>query len=231
MLGKSKRPRKNYWEENIQGFAGFYDKKSEENISGACGMAYIYKKLIFPIEKKFMRNRYNIVSAYIEKNVHQGMKVADIGCGSGIFTKKMANKNAKVYAIDYTESALNLTKKNLSMDELTSVELINLDIISEHIPPVDLTISIGVLTYIDEIDQYLDNILPYTYLFLFNFLDSNHPLNVIRKMAPILDVRNYSYYSTNDIKNKLEARNFKINLIQKLATGFMVHSEKKTVSV
>lgn len=227
MLAKNKAINKHYWERNIEGFSGFYDEKSEEDISGPRSFRYMYRKFIFPIEKRFMLERYNRVSDYIESNVHSGMKVADIGCGSGIFTKKMSSKGAKVYALDYTQRALNLTKNNLSVDESKFVELIKLDITSEHIPFVDLAISVGVLTYIDEVGQYFDNILPFTRLFLFNYLDYNDPINIVRRIIPILDVRHYSYHSTNDIKNKLEIRNFRINSRQKLATGFIVDSERK----
>lgn len=224
---KNKIINKNYWEKNIQGFAGFYDKKSEEELSGPRSFRYMYRKLILPIEKRFMFKRYNSVSGYIEKNVHPGMKVADIGCGSGIFTKKMAHKGAKVYAIDYTQSALDLTKKSLTIDESNSVELIKLDITSDHIPSVDLAISIGTLTYIDEVDQYFNNILPFTRLFLFNYLDVNNPINIVRRMVTMLDVRNYSYHSSDIIRNELRNRGFRINFRQRLATGFIVGSEKK----
>jgi len=226
MMARSKTVIKNYWEKNVKEFAGFYDKNSEEHIKGNQGFRYLYKKFIFPIEKIFMLKRYNIVSDYIEKNVRLGMKVADIGCGNGIFTKKMAGKKAKVYALDYTQSALNLTKNNLTLEESKSVELIKLDITSEHIPFVDLAISIGVLPYVYELDIFFDNILPFTSSFLFNYLDSNHPINIVRRIMPILDVRNYCYHNRKNIKNKLEVRNFKINFEQNLATGFIVSSKK-----
>ena len=40
------------------------------------------------------------------------MKVANTACGSGIYTRKMIDKGVFVYAFDYAESCINLTKKN-----------------------------------------------------------------------------------------------------------------------
>lgn len=226
MAVRNRRIIKNYWEENIERFAGFYGKQSGEDIIAPSFISFIYRNLIFPIERKFMVDRYNIVSSYIEKNVRDGMKVADVGCGSGIFTGQMASKEAKVYAIDYNESALSLTKKNLSIDQLKYVEFLKLDIVDEHIPTVDLVISIGVLPYINDIDKYFDNILPFTSLFLFNFLEHNHPLNKLRRKIPVLDVRNYSYHSFQEIRRKIEDKKFGIISIEKLATGFVVESKR-----
>ena len=222
-----KKAYKDYWEKNIQGFSGFYDKNSEENISAPWGISHAYKTFIFPVERMFMRDRYNIVSDYISQNIHSGMKVADIGCGNGIFTKKIANRGAKVYAIDYTQSALDLTKSTLSKDESKNVELMKLDITSEHIPAVDAAISIGTIMYVEDRECYFDNILPYTPLFLFSFLESSHPLNVFRKIVPVLDVRHYFYHRSSNIKNDLEKRGFKISSKIKLATGFIVDAKRK----
>src|ERR1700758_3747246 len=107
-MGTSQELNKKYWEENIEGFSGFYDTKSEENISGNFLISFFYKKLIFPMEKKYMFVRHTCVSNFIESNIKDGMKVADIGCGSGVYVKKMIQKGAFVYAFDYAESALNL---------------------------------------------------------------------------------------------------------------------------
>ena len=59
-------------------------------------------------------------------------------------SRKMIDKGAFVYAFDYAESAINLTKKNNNFpsSELASVEI--LDISTTKIPDIDLAISIGV---------------------------------------------------------------------------------------
>ncbi len=229
MAARNRRLIRSYWEENIERFAGFYDKQSEENIIAPSFISFLYRHLIFRIEKKFMVDRYNIVSEYIEKNVRDGMKVADVGCGNGIFTRKMVNMGAKVYAIDFSESALSLTKRNLSIDQVKHVEFLNLDIAEEHIPTVNLVISIGVLPYVNDLRKFFDNILPFTSLCLFNFLDNNHFLNKLRRIIPVLDVRNYNYHGFEEIREKVEDHDFRIILMHKLATGFVVESRKNSL--
>ncbi len=217
---------KKYWEANIEGFSGFYDTKSEENIIGSKGITFLYKKILFPIEKRFMFKRHTLVLSYIDKYVKKGMKVADIGCGSGIYTRKMIDKGAFVYAFDYAESAINLTKKNNNFpsSELASVEI--LDISTTKIPDIDLAISIGVLPYIENLEKYLNNILPHTERLLFNYLNRNNFLNRIRKIVTFLDVRKYSYHSYDEILQVLKKQNYSIEEKTKLATGFLLNVKK-----
>lgn len=219
---KRKAGTKEYWEKNIGGFAGFYDKKSEEDFKAPFLIKHLYKLLVLPIEKKYMRDRYEMICGFIEQNVEPGMKVADIGCGSGIHTKLMANKCKKVYAIDYAQSAIDLTANSLSPEEMQRVEIMKLDITLDHIPDVDIAISIGVLPYINELDSFFGNILPYTKRFLFNYLDITNFFNRFRRNFPILDVRHYSYYDSKAISNGLKEKGFAVNELHRLATGFVI---------
>ena len=70
-----------YWEKNIKGFSGFYDKGSEENISGSVLLKSFYKTVVFPIEKSLMKKRFQMTLDFIQRNVKEGKVVADIGCG------------------------------------------------------------------------------------------------------------------------------------------------------
>ena len=226
MIKKNKITSQEYWQQNIQGFSGFYDRTSEETLQGPSVLTSIYKAIIFPLEKKYMRQRFNMVSAYIAQNARSGMAIADIGCGCGIYTKQAASLGAKVYALDFVDNALALTRKNLTGDELKFVQFLKMDITRQAIPKVDMVISIGVLPYVDGLDSFFDNVLPYTDLFLFNFLDAESWLNILRKKMPVLDVRGYSYFSASEVRQKLAAGNFEIVDIQKLATGFVVQSKR-----
>jgi SAM-dependent methyltransferase len=215
-----------YWENNIEGFSKFYDSESEENIIAPKYISQLYKRIIFPIEKKYMLDRYEIVCAYIEKNVHQGTTIADVGCGGGIFTEKMVLKNARVFALDYSNSALNLVRNKLVRHKMAGLELIKLDITKQRIPCVNLAIAIGVLTYTNEINAFFGNILPYTDKFLFNYLNAHNPINIFRRLFSIFDVRKLCYHRTADIKMQLHKRGFRINHTIKLATGFVIDCEK-----
>ncbi len=215
-----------YWEKNIKGFSGFYEKCSQELIQASPMFTTVYKALVFPLEKKVMERRFEMVSAFIAKNVCPGIRAADIGCGGGVYTQQMAARGAQVHASDFANAAIQLTKERLSVDESKNVVFIQMDIMSQPIVTVDVAISIGVVPYIDRIDQFFDNILPYTNLFLFNFLDKNSWINSLRHTLKVLDVRGYSYYSKEEIDKKLEARGFEVLRMEKLGTGFMVHAKR-----
>lgn len=224
---KNRTVNRDYWEQNIEGFSGFYDVKSEEQIRAGRGLAFLYKKFLFPIEKKYMYDRYRYVCEYIDRHVEPGMKVADIGCGSGVFVKRMVARGAFVYALDYAESAVNLTRRNLTADEARSVELIHADITQLKLPEVDVAISIGVLTYIDAIDEFFDNIVSSSRHLLFNYLDGANVLNRLRRrVLPFLDVRDYSYHTSADVQVKLHQRGCEVKKRQRLATGFLIESER-----
>ena len=81
--GIKQKRRYEYWEKNIEGFSGFYDSCSEENIKGNLLLKYLYRKFIFPIEQKVTRRRYDMVIERLSENVSEKNIVADVGCGGG----------------------------------------------------------------------------------------------------------------------------------------------------
>ncbi len=218
--------KKEYWEKNIENYSGFYYVNSEENIKIPFGLSVIYKKFLFPLERKVTLERYNNVCSFIDRNIKNGMKVADVGCGSGIFSKKIIEKGAFVFAMDYTSGALDLTKRNLLSDELNQIELTQLDITKNSIPRVDVAISIGVLPYIDDLDMYFENILPYTNLFLFNYINKYNIFNMVRRILSFLNVRNYSCHNFSEISASVNKYGFKIIEKKKLGTGFMIELKR-----
>lgn len=219
--------KREYWEKNIENYSRFYYASSEENINIPLWLSAAYKKYLFPLERKVTIERYDSVCSFIDTNVKKGMKVADIGCGSGIFSKKLIERGAFVYAMDYASSALDLTKKSLSAEELNHVELTQLDVTSTGIPRVDIAISIGVLPYIDELDKYFENVLPNTDLLLFNYINKYNPFNLVRRFLPLLDVRNYSYHDLKEISALTKKYGFKVTEKKKLGTGFMIELKRQ----
>mgnify|MGYP000618455033 CR=1 FL=1 len=220
---------KKYWENNIEGFSGFYDTTSEETIQGNKLFAWLYKHIVFPMEKKYMQVRHKMVSDFIDEHIMSGSVVADIGCGSGIYSKKMAalvGSQGKVHALDFTAASIKLVNNNLSGIEKAHVVIQQFDIVKEHIPNVDIAISIGVLPYIDDLNVYLKNIIPYTNKVYFNFLDADHWLNKVRRYLPFLNARDYSYHAFKDIQKYLEEAGFSVETIQVLATGKMIYAKK-----
>jgi len=216
-----------YWEKNIAGFSGFYDKESEENLSTSPLIEFCYKKAIFPIEKKYMKERYNLVVSFINNYVNREMEVADIGCGSGIYTKILAGRCKRVYALDFAQNALDITKGGLTQNELKHVIMLKQNITDYPIPKVDMAIAIGVLPYVTNYQPFFNNILPYTNGLLFNFLDSRNYFNLIRRACPFLNVRNYSYHKFLDIAEILKENNFSVLHRYKLASGIVVNAVKE----
>jgi SAM-dependent methyltransferase len=221
--------RQAYWEENIGGFAGFYDRKSEERILAPPGLAWLYRRFLFPIEKRYMKVRYDLVSSYLTRHVKQGTVAADIGCGDGIFTKKMLDLGAeKVYALDFTESALELTRKRLGSTEDERVTFIHSDISKTPIPKVEVAIAIGVLVYVSDVEAFFANVLPHTERLLVNFVSADNPLNRLRRRLTVLDVRRLTYQRMHEIESILDRHGFVVTHFDPLATGFMLQTERRS---
>lgn len=218
---------KSYWEDNIEGFSNFYDKNSEEAFNTNPLFGFFYRKFLLPIEKYYMGKRYDMVDAFVKNEIPPKSTVAEIGCGNGIFVKKFAEKNCKVFAIDYTKSALELTKKTLGEQLLKNVTLLHQDITDKPIPKSDAAIAIGVLPYIQEPDDFFKNVLPNVDQLLWNFLDTNNKFNILRKAIRFIDVRGYYYHSLDDIKKNISKYGFEITKISPLATGFVVQAKRK----
>ena len=162
--------RKTYWEKNITAFSGFYDKGSEEKFKAPWPLGWVYSNVLFPVEKKYMWHRYNMVKNYLKSQLIPGMKLADIGCGSGLFTQMAIEAGGFVFAIDYSKNAIASVKNTLPQEFQNFVEYKNADIRNTPIPDVDVTIAIGVLTYIDDVELFFNNVLPHTNDILVNFI-------------------------------------------------------------
>ena len=215
-----------YWEKNIEAFTGFYDKTSEEKISGNSVIQYLYKKLIFPIERQVTRHRFDMVTAQISATVTKKSTVVDLGCGGGVFSLYLAKNGINVIACDFADSALELTEKKIPKTLQKKVKIRKLDITKARTPNSDLTIAVGVLPYISDLKLFVRNIGLGSDAVLFNYLEGTNPFNVIRRKLTFLDVRNYEYQSRHDVESDLKACGFSHLEFKKLGTGFMVYAKK-----
>lgn len=87
-------------------------------------------------------------------------KVLDIGCGPGWYSVNYAKNGAKVYAIDLTPRAVELTNKNLSIRGLTaSVEEDNAEKLHFKDNFFDLVVSSGVLHHTQNINKAFEECL------------------------------------------------------------------------
>jgi len=227
----SKNPQEQYWNKNIENWGMYYYNLSDcgEKIIASPIISYLYKRFISPIEANLMKKRYHVTLDFIKKNVNENMVVVDIGCGTGIFTVEILKKNAFVYAVDFSEVALKLTKELVQsiIPELSrNVEYVKIDVTETPIPRSNLAIAMGVTPYIDSLDSFFSNILPKTEGFYYLCLDSNHWINNIRSRMQFLNVRKMNYFSKSCVDSILKAYGWKLLSRKNFASGFIDFSRK-----
>jgi NDP-4-keto-2,6-dideoxyhexose 3-C-methyltransferase len=217
---------KEYWERNIEGFAGFYDKGSEESLGGPRLIRKLYRIGVLPIEKFYMKKRYNMVRKFIEDYVGSTDTFADIGCGSGVFSILAAEKGARVIALDFAQSALDLTERNIPKLLKPQIRTALMDVSKEGIPTVNSAIAIGVLPYVQDSGKFIANVAARADLIMFNFLNADHPINLIRRKLRPLDPRQYFYHDQATICDHLSKFGHRMISSERLATGTMIVSRR-----
>jgi len=92
-------------------------------------------------------------------NIRPGDTVADIGAGSGLFTRKMAAKAGRtgtVYAVDINEKLLRHIEKTASGEASAKVITVKAGEMDPKIPtPVDLVFICDTLHYVDDPAAYV----------------------------------------------------------------------------
>ena len=83
----------------------------------------------------------------------QGQKVLDVGCGSGALSCRLAKMGARVTAIDITEAAVALARRNARAQGL-DMDIARMDAEDMALPPAsfDFVFSWGVLHHTDDIE-------------------------------------------------------------------------------
>lgn len=100
----------------------------------------------------YLREQYDF-------SVYSGQTVLDIGCGSGALSSRLAKNGAAVTAIDLTQAAVELTKKNSGIQGL-SIQVARAD--AEKLPlksgSFDRMFSWGVLHHTENFQAALDEV-------------------------------------------------------------------------
>ncbi len=160
------------------------------------------------------------------KNEKHGLKVLDIGTGSGCIAISLAKNlpQSKVYAIDISGKAIEVARQNAKTNE-TEVEFINSDILNEEILEGDFDIIVSNPPYVRELEKkeikpnVLDN-EPSQAL----FVSDNNPLLFYKKITTLalekLKPDGYLYFEINQYlgdktKKMIEVSKFKSVTLKK----------------
>lgn len=92
--------------------------------------------------------------------LHPGMKILDVGCGTGNFSIKLARKGCKVIGIDISEEMLDIARKKAKQKGL-DIEFHNMDIynLSFQDNSFDAAFSMAAFEFIDRPLTALDEML------------------------------------------------------------------------
>jgi cyclopropane fatty-acyl-phospholipid synthase-like methyltransferase len=217
---------KKYWDKNINKWGKFYleTSHSEEEFNAPAWLSTIYRILIVPIEAHLMGKRYKLTLDFINHHVRPGMIIADIGCGTGVFTIEMLKRGANVIAIDISKTSLEATRRNVKKvlpKYANKVTYLQLDVSKKKIPPVDLSLAMGVTPYIKNIDNFYANILSRSKIFYCLILDPQHIFNKIRLALPILNVRNAHCFERNHIDRIIKFNQSTLIKRYNFASGYL----------
>jgi ubiquinone/menaquinone biosynthesis C-methylase UbiE len=92
------------------------------------------------------RDEGEFTSHLYEFNKHSSEMVLDIGCGNGWLVTKFAKGGTKIYGVDLTESAINLTKRRLAYHGLSAtLQIANAEELPFENNMFDYVTSAGVL--------------------------------------------------------------------------------------
>jgi ubiquinone/menaquinone biosynthesis C-methylase UbiE len=97
-------------------------------------------------------------------NLTPGLKIADIGAGSGLFSREMAKRvdHVMVYAVDINKKLLQHIDQTNSKEKITNIKTVLAEENDPKIPePVDLILICDTLHYIDHQEQYVRTMSSY----------------------------------------------------------------------
>ena len=103
--------------------------------------------------------RYNISENIIVRNCCSPPSIiVDIGCGDGVFTKRLAEifKNSTVIGFDFDETAIRLANEKKNKLSLTNLSFIKGNAF-EHINKADLIVATDVIEHLHKPDEFMKN--------------------------------------------------------------------------
>jgi len=139
-----------------------------------------------------MNKRFNETMNLLDSMVKPGVIVADIGCGTGIFTVEILRRGGTVLAVDISESSLNATREaieRLVPTAMNRVSYLQGDVEDLSLMKCDLILAVGVAPYLIDIVGFVRSSLAHSDAIYISLLDQRHWANKIRRYFPQLNVR------------------------------------------
>jgi 2-polyprenyl-3-methyl-5-hydroxy-6-metoxy-1,4-benzoquinol methylase len=133
------------FEWDASNFAGIYNEESNP-----------VSRLFNRVFRKAIFVRYEI--AMKEAGDVQGKSVLDIGCGSGIYSIKFANRGAqRVLGLDFSAPMLSIARNSAAQASVTNnVEFVEGEFLSQPLKEqFDVSIAMGVFDYLEHAQPFL----------------------------------------------------------------------------
>jgi len=215
---------KQYWEENIAQWGELYLDISHghEKFSGPVWYSSAYHASIGRLERKLMAQRYEITKAFIDQYVKPGTTFSDLGCGTGIFTVQALQKGAKVNAIDFSKSALEITQRNvLKYAPEGEILFQQADVQADELPESDISLAMGLTPYLTDLPAFMQHVLPKTKLLYCLFIDPSHWANRLRGLLPFLNVRGLRCHAKSQVDKLYAQHGWRLVQRRVFATGYI----------
>ena len=213
-----------YWESNIGRFGMFYSDISREELLGPRWLRATYRGTVMRLERRLMMDRYKDALSFMDGHVRAGMTVADIGCGTGVLTVELLRRGARVVALDYALTALDLTRRlveECAPERAGDVQYVHADVTETVVPQSDAAIALGVTPYVADIARMYANVLPVTSTFYCLVTDARHWANRLRCAVPMLNVRRLRFHTRETVDALLARHGFRLVSRRTLGTGFL----------
>jgi predicted RNA methylase len=215
---------RSYWESNISKWGELYLDISHghESLWGPKWFTSAYRSTIGRLERKLMAQRYARTIEFLDAHVKPGVVFSDVGCGTGIFVIEALRRGATVNAIDFTASALKITRENVEKNcPGGQVNYFQMDVQEQKLPKSDVLLAMGVTPYFSDLSAFLDNALPSTRAIFCLYIDPSHWANRLRSALPFLNVRGLRYFGRGDVDKLYAKHGWTLVERKQFATGYI----------
>jgi len=146
-------------------------------------------------------------------NCYNFNKIIDIGCGKGAFSNLLKKNNNTVYGIDVSETAINEAKRlyghKINFHHIKDNKFENF--IANKVGSLDLTVTMEVLSYIEEWKKMIEIISNFSSYFYITLYIPDNPIGFVKSHDELLKV--FSKYF--NVQQKIIYMDYNIFLLGK----------------